>query len=186
MPLRSRIHAGRARGAFAAALLLAACDGDPSGPSGARLTAEDVAGRYAVCALRFVPEGAQPEVNIVAAAFETGTSELAVDRGSRDFELEYVPRGEFADRELTGTYSLGTEELTLNFTVGVSARERILLPERIRLAYQASPRRLTADGSVRHDVPRGEYARLAGIPETGLADRIPGRLHATFGSPNCG
>ena len=64
--------------------------------------------------------------------------------------------------------------------------DAILLPEEIRLGYEESPRRLTAAGLERYDVPRGDYARLAGIPQTGLAPRIPARLHVSFSESACG
>lgn len=173
------------RGASLLALAaLAACD-DTTGPGGDRLQPEDVAGVYLVCQLRFVPEGAQPEVDIVAAGINPGAAQLALDVEPQSFELEFTPRGQFTDRELRGSYDLREGEVTLRpSTTGVN-RESLLLPDRIPLAFQASPRRLTLQSSQPYDVPRADYARLAGIPETGLATRIPGRLSARFGFPGC-
>ena len=168
-----------------ALLALGACDGDGTGPSG-RLTAEQVAGRYEVCELRFAPEGAQPAVDVLAAGVEAGSATLAVDGNQRYYELQFTRKGEFTDREIAGSYELGREEVTLQLTSTADVRDALLLPDRIRLGHQESPRRLAAAGETPYDVPRADYARLAGIPEAGLADRIPGRLHATFSVAPCG
>jgi hypothetical protein len=169
-------------------LALAACD-DGTGPD--RLIPEDVAGIYAVCTLSFVPENAAlPTVDVRTAAFELSQDRqqpfLALDPNSaRTFELQYVPRGQFSDREVRGTYALRPEQVELRFnTTGVNPSD-LLLPERVTLDFQPSPLQVSAGESPFYSVPRSTYAQLAGIGESGLAEQIRGRLAARFQAPRC-
>lgn len=169
-------------------LVLSACD-DGTGPD--RLTPEDVAGIYAVCTLSFVPENtALPTVDVRTAAFELSQDRpqpfLALDPNTaRTFELQYVPRGQFSDREVRGSYELRREQVNLRFnTSGVNPAE-LLLPELVVLDFEPSPLRLSVGESPLHSVPRSSYARLAGIGESGLAEQIRGRLAARFQAPRC-
>lgn len=164
--------------------LLTAC-GDDDGPTGPEpLTRDEVAGFYEVCTLAFVPEGSLAEVDVRSAAFELSNAQVRPPRLAIDptgsFELEYTPKSQFSDREVRGTIDprIGAVELRFNGS-GAPAGE-LLLPGSLTAAYQASPKSLTVTQSAPYDIPRADYARMRGISESGLADRIPGRLRARF------
>ena len=164
--------------------LLASC-GDSTGPDTPSM--EDVSGVYQVCALTFTPEGdALTPVNIVTAAFETANQQvtqprLAVDPDIGTFEVKYTPKGQFSDRELSGTYTLRGSTATLKFSSGSEVQpEKLLLPSTLPLTFQPDPKELSLASSSSYSVPRAEYARLKGVSETGLADRISGTVTARF------
>ena len=163
---------------------VAACDGD-GGPTGP--TRMEVAGVYSVCQMTFTPGGALAPVNILSAAIETTSTqvqrpELRLDSGD-PVQLVYTPKGAFVDQRVQGTYSLSGNTASLRFTD--SSRNAVLLPERVTLTYQASPRQLAVASSDTYTVPRADYARLSGQPETNLAPQIEGRLAATFRAGGC-
>lgn len=167
---------------------LAAC-GDSTGV--VTLTPQDVTGSYEVCSLVFQPENpTQPAVDIRTAVFETEDTagvqqpRLAVDQQPREFALLYTRKGQFVPQNITGNYDLTASGLTLKFPGG-SNPGGFLLPDRLALEFQASPMVLWTDSSDRYSVPRSDYARLAGVPETGLADQIPGHLSARFEDRFC-
>ena len=166
--------------------LLAACD-DTTGAGGLQL--DEVAGFYTVCALGFTPTGAQPVVNVRAVAFELSRPNdlprLALDP-SGTFELEYTPKGQFTDRELDGSFSISGDRVSLRFEGPAGDREDLLLPERLHLDFQTSPLELSLVSSEEYSVRRADYATLAGVPEAGLAEQIPGRLSARFAAAGCG
>jgi hypothetical protein len=171
---------------FLAGFAATACD-DDDGPTGP--TRADVAGIYRVCQLTFVPAGALASVNLLDTAFETQNTqvqrpELRLDRTRNDIELVYTPRGEFVSRSVRGTYDLSGQRVTLRFPD--SARNALLLPERLTLNFQTTPRQLATASSDPFTVPRADYARLSGQAETNLAPQIEGRLSATFRENSCG
>lgn len=164
--------------------VVGACDGD-SGPTGPSRT--DVAGVYSICQLSFVPGGALAQVNLLTAAMETANTqvqkpELRVDPGPA-IQLIYTPKGAFVDQRVGGTYELSGNSATLRFTEG--DRNALLLPERLTVSFQTSPRQLAASSSDRYRVPRAEYAKLSGQSETNLAEQIEGQLSATFRAGGC-
>lgn len=166
---------------------LAAC-GDATGSD--RLEPDEIAGQYSVCTLTFRPEqSALPSVDIRGAAFELGRPQnlpfLAVDIEPQTFELNYTPKGQFTDRELRGMYTIRGDRVTFDFQSGVTP-SGLLLPDPLLLDFQASPMTLATEATAFFDVPRADYARLAGISESGLAERIRGQLTARFGNPTCG
>jgi hypothetical protein len=171
--------------------LLTAC-GDDEGPTGPDpLTRDEVAGFYEVCTLSFTPEGSLQPVDIRAAAFELSNPQidrplLAVDP-TGSFELEYTPKGKFTDEEVRGTVDPRVGTVELRFGNNGVAPATLLLPGSVSATYQPSPRALLVEPSDRYEVPRADYARLGGFSESGLADRIPGRLRARFAAPGgCG
>jgi hypothetical protein len=169
---------------------LAAC-GDSTGP-GDNLTTQDVAGIYSLCALSFVPEGGVlPAVDIRAKAFETTNTQVlqprvTVDVNPATFELKYTPIGQFSDRELDGSYTIRGNTVTLKFGTGSDvAPGTLLLPGTIPVDFQKSPQALSTDGTAVYNVAKADYARLAGISESGLAAQIPGRTTARFSTGSC-
>lgn len=164
----------------------AACGDDDSGPTGP--SRAEVAGVYSICQLTFIPAGTLASVNVLTSAFETSNTqvqqpELRVDPGSA-IELVYTPRGAFVSQNVRGTYDLSGSRATLRFPE--NSRNTLLLPERLNVSFQASPRQLSVASSDAFSVPRAEYARLSGQPEANLADQIEGRLAATFRVGGCG
>jgi hypothetical protein len=166
--------------------LLAACDDDGTGPE--RLTGEDVAGFYDVCSLTFTPEGDLPVVAIDEAAFAQGEQirvpQLIVNP-SRTFELSFTPEGQLSDEELRGTLDLGVNRVRARFTTGTVDRSDFLLPAEFTLNFQESPQTLRLERSPVFNVARADFARLAGISESGLAQQIPGRFSARFAVGSC-
>lgn len=178
-------------GAAGLILLLAGagCDekgGGPLGPS-----AEDVAGIYHVCSLDFDPEGdLLTTVDIIERGFETEDTQvrdpqLQVD-ASRDFQLLFTPKGQFVERSMIGRYTPVATRIQLGFTGGTAAAASFLFPPSLELAFQETPKSLTTAATGVYDVARADYARMAGVSESGLADRIPGRMMAVFQSGGCG
>lgn len=166
------------------ATLAAACDSSstPLGPSAA-----DVAGRYAVCELAFVPAGALPRVDVAAAVFEVADTsarapELRVDPISNNIQLVYTPKGGLVEHDVRGTYSLKGDRVTLHLQ---SERNALLLPEQLPLDFQPSPQQLSVTSPASYSVPRADYVRLSGHPEANLAPQIEGQLAATFRVGGC-
>lgn len=178
-----------ARMAAAGLTLLAAvaCGDDGGGPLGP--SPEDVAGIYAVCALAFDPEGdLLTTVDIIARGFETEDvrePQLQVDP-SRAFQILFTPKGLFVERSLLGAYTPVATRVQLGFTGGTAQASAFLFPQSLELAFQETPKSLTTAATTVYDVARADYARLARVSESGLADRIPGRMMAVFQSGGCG
>jgi hypothetical protein len=180
--------------AVSALFTAAACGGDGSG--GNRLSPVDVAGVYRVCALRFVPDNsAFPAANLLERVVHTTppagkpepTITLAPDGA---FQLSYTRRADSFSRELIGAIDYGSDALTLRFYNNPDnpnpVAAELLLPNEVRFGYQgAAPRRLTATAVRSYSVTRREYARAAGVDESGFASTIPGRMEATLQEDNC-
>jgi hypothetical protein len=172
----------------------AACGSDGSG--GNRLSPVDVAGVYRVCALRFAPDNsAFPAANLLERVVHTTppagkpepTVTLAPDGA---FQLSYTRRSDAFSREIIGGVEYGSDALTLRFYNDPDnpnpVAAELLLPNEARFTYQAAaPRRLTASAVRSYTVTRREYARAAGVDESGFAATIPGRLQATLQEGNC-
>lgn len=174
----------RTRAFWALPVLLAACGDGDGGTRPAALTRAEVADIYAVCALSFVPDGVLPPVDIRSAAFELDNPQVSHPRlgleGTGTFEMEYTPKGQNTDRELPGSFDTsGTDQVELRFA-NPTAVASILLPDRLVLRFQAGTKTLSTGANPQYTVPRSDYARLAGVSESGLAERIPGRLAARF------
>jgi hypothetical protein len=167
----------------------AACGGDdgPTGPSPA-----DIAGIYDVCSLVFEPEGAQAPVDIRAVAMETDNPqvdgpELRLNT-NRLLQFVYTPDGEFVEENIFGNFSVSGQQVGITFTTSGATVQpgALLLPVNFDLTFRASPRSLSTTGTAVYDVARADYARMAGVSESGLAERIPGRLSASFQANGCG
>jgi hypothetical protein len=165
---------------------LAAC-GDST--SSGDLGPADVAQLYELCELTFVPNNpTQPTVDVRSQAFETTNTsvrqpQLALD-ADRSVGLLFTRKGQFVPQEIRGTFTVSGEQVVVRFPASENP-SNYLLPETVRLDFQESPLQLTAD-STTYAAKRTAYAGLAGIPEAGLADQIPGHLvaRAQFGTCN--
>jgi hypothetical protein len=172
----------------------AACDGDGTG--GSRLTPADVAGVYRVCTLRFVPDNsAFPAANLLERVVHTtppaGKPEptVTVSPVSAEYQLSYTRRVDNFTRELLGGVSFGADDVRFRFYAdqdnpSVTAAE-LLLPAEATLAFQSGPKRLTTTGARTYSVARREYARAAGVDESGFAATIPGRLDLVLRENTC-
>lgn len=164
---------------------LAAC-GDATGSS--NLSPVDVAGLYEICTLTFTPDNpTQPPVDIRARAFETTDSRIQLPHLALDVDrtsgLIFTRKDQFVRQEIRGTYDLSESGVILRLSKSADPAS-YLLPEMLRLDFQPSPLQLSTDG-VGYSAAREDYARLAGIPETGLAEKIPGHLVARAESESC-
>jgi hypothetical protein len=180
--------------ALSTAFTAAACDGNSSG--GNRLSPAEVAGVYRVCALRFVPDNsAFPAANVLErvvhvtppAGKPEPTVTLAPDGA---FQLSYTRRSDAFTRELIGAIQYGSDAVTLRFYNDQDnpnpVAAELLLPNEARFAFRSSaPRRLTTSTIRSYSVTRREYARAAGVEESGFAATIPGQLEATLQEGNC-
>lgn len=168
--------AWRYLGAVLAAAALAACDdGTATGST------VDVAGLYTACTLAFGPSNtALPAVNLMTQVFAS-SPKLALDT-DRVAQLQYTRKGQIRTEFLDGTYDPGGDVVLVHFPNNATTTS-LLLPASKGLDLDVEASSLTlpvlsVNGSVEYTVPRADYARLAGISETGLADQIPGRLTA--------
>lgn len=176
-----------------AVAFLGACD-DSTGPGGDRLQPEDVSALYNVCQLAFDPTGSTlPTVDIMAAAFNVDGSardpEIGLDVNPQLVELDYVPKGQVNDREIRGTYSLGsTATVQIRFNSSGVSPAPLLIPENrdLDFAFEESPMALTLAASAQYSVARADYVALSGADPEGLAEQIPGVLSARFQVASCG
>ena len=173
--------------------LLAACDG--GGGSGAdRLSPSEVQGVYQVCALRFAPEQpALPTADLLQTVVHTSppagkpipTLTLSP---SGQFELVYTRRSDAFLQQVRGDVGYRSSAVLIGFPdqdASAIVRETLLPGSNLVLEFDASPRRLSTAGTSFYSVRRADYARAAGIPETGLQERITGMLTATFSVSGC-
>lgn len=185
--------------ALAAALLLplSGCGDSSTGPE--RLTRDEVGGVYQLCSLSFAPTGdLLPVVDVRAAAINTSNQAsvpppaLRLGLTSSEFQLEYAPQGDVIIRRREGTYSLGTVSngsVTLDFSTAAGGQvlSELLLPDPLRLSYQAATASLvTAGNQATYSVARADYARLANRDQTNLPAQIEGRISAGFLKGTCG
>jgi hypothetical protein len=172
-------------------LLLAACGGDSSFVD--RLTPQEVAGTYDVCRLRFRPENvAFPAADLLHTVMDTTPAAgrpdptIALSAGLAEYDLVYTRQSDGFLQQLRGSTTLGSATVTPRFyqdEAGAVAAEA-LLPATLRLNFHDTPRRLTDTTSL-YSVRRADYARAAGIAETGLQDRVSGRLEASLQVGGC-
>jgi hypothetical protein len=155
-----------------------------------------VAGVYRVCTLRFVPDNtAFPAANllerVVHATPPSGKPEPTVTLSPVDaeYQLSYTRRVDNFTRDLQGDVTFGADVVRFRFYTdednpNVIAAE-LLLPSEAALAFQAVPKRLTTNSARTYSVARREYARAAGVEESGFAATIPGRLDMVLQENTC-
>jgi hypothetical protein len=177
--------------ALCAAALPACSDG---GTDPQQLTPGQVQGVYSVCSLRFTPsQTAFPTADLLATVVNTTPPapkqppSLTLSGQAYSYQLIYTRRSDNFLQQLTGGVALHQSQVVADFPdEGDSEIVReLLLPSALAFTFADSPRRLSSAGSVTYTVRRSDYARAAGISETGLADRISGQLNATFTTGTC-
>jgi hypothetical protein len=159
-------------------LSAAACGEGVIVPTG--LDRDEIAGIYSICTLVFDPEGDLDPADVRTRAFELQNPnvrqpQVQVDANG-DFQLVFTPIGQFVERSILGRFTTTRTEAVLSFTGGTAAPEAFLLPTPLRLEFTASPKALFGAPTSLYEVNRSDYARIAGVSESGLASRIPGRL----------
>ncbi len=171
------------------ALVLAACPRDGTGP--VLLTPEQVAGTYEVCSLVFTPNNALfPAVDVRAHAIDT-RPEAPLRAGlllriNRTFELRFTsPDDEI--HSLGGSFQLGASAVSLTFSAGTAATARttLLLPNRLDLEFEDTPRQQLSTSQATTSALRADYAHLAQVSESGLDTEIPGTISARFAVGSC-
>ena len=177
--------------ALLALLPLAACG--ENGFEVDNLRPSEVAGSYSVCILRFAPENnVFPTADLLVSMMDTTpptgrpAPSLALSGSSQQYDLVYTRVRDGFLQQLRGTVGLGETTVTLRFFEdepgGVAAES--LLPSSMNLTFRDSPRRLTGTSGF-YTVRRADYARAAGVNETGLQERVSGRLQATLQVGGC-
>lgn len=174
-----------------APLLLVGCDdGGGTGPNGL-LSPDEVQGSYSICSLTFTPDASFLDaVDIRNAAFELDNPPTPPRIGldsNLTFELDYTPEGGNTDRELTGSFELGSNTILLTFAGGVDPSS-LLLPSQLLVSYQGSPEQISTQASSAFDVDREIYADLAAIPEEerdALSENIRGRVAIRAATGGC-
>ena len=183
--MRTRIHP-----LLAAALLLpalAACGGD-GGTGPARLSPDQVGAEYRICSLTFTPDGGSPPaLDIRGAVMDPSAASGAVLRVGRtvaSFELEYLKKGDVLRPRFQGSYGTGQNDVTLSFS-GSDVTPTLLLPQKLTLVFQASPRKLGIQSDPFYTVSRADYERVAGKTYPNARDQITGSLAGTFAEGAC-
>ncbi|MBV9774841.1 MAG: hypothetical protein JO040_12885 [Gemmatimonadetes bacterium] len=169
---------------------LAGCGDDGTGTRA--LTPDEVGGNYRICSLVFTPEGGFPAaVDIRAAAMNTGADatvppRLTLSRVQNEFEVEYTPRTDVLPRRLGHVYSTSDETVTLEFDAAANAMTSLLLPPRLELTFQESPRELRISSAhARHLVSKADYEFLAGRSYPNVAPQVVGELSGRFATGPC-
>lgn len=176
-------------GLLAAALpLLAACGGDGSGPD--RLAADEVAGVYNLCVLRFTPSNSiLPAADLMATVVDTtpppGRPEATVSLANGAYDLVYTRFDTFL-QQMRGSVSYGATTVTLNAPSSSVVVQELLLARPLTLAFEAGTSRTLSLQSSSYSVARNDYARAIGSNGEGLAQSITGTLSISFSTAPCG
>lgn len=191
--MRFSLPRARALALGAALLATAACDGDGGGTGPDRLTSAETQGVYQVCSLRFVPsQQILPAADLLQRVIQTAppqgkpTPSLTLSGTAPQFELVYTRKSDNFLQLYRGTLGYSESAVSVDFgsASGAIVRE-LLLPQILTLSFTDTPRRLATAGSAVYSVARADYARAAGTTEENLAERINGRLAATFAVGGC-
>jgi len=169
---------------------LAACGRSSTGSS--LLTPEEVGGVYSICSLTFTPAGPGRPVLDLRAVMDTTPRpglplpQVRLSSTRYEYVLEYVPPGDFLERQFRHTYRTGPRTVMLDFAEPQVVMSALLLPPNLELSYSQSPRSLRITDLYReHRVPRADYQRLAGIEDPNLAEQVVGTLSGEFVSGGC-
>ena len=178
--------------ALCAAAALPACGDGGTNPQ--RLTPGQVQGVYSVCSLRFTPtQTAFPVADLLATVVNPTPPapkqppSLTLSGQTNAYQLIYTRRSDNFLQQLTGGVNLLQSQVAVDFPDESQSEvvRELLLPGTLIFSFADNPKRLTSAGSITYSVQRGDYARAAGISETGLAERISGQLDATFTTGAC-
>jgi hypothetical protein len=162
---------------------LAACGDDSTGPN--RLTPDEVSGNYQICALVFTPnQNFPPPVDVRLNAIEGTTGLLVLVPQNQGGQIAYTPKGGGLTQTINATYTLGRNQVTLNFGGQASARNALLLPDPLTLDYDALSRTLQTV-TAPYSVPKASYEAVANVQFTNAIDPITGTLTASFTAGGC-
>lgn len=176
-------------GLLAAVLPLAACDDGGSGPD--RLTADEVAGVYNLCTLRFVPtNNILPVADLMTAVVDTtppaGRPEATVSLANGVYDLVYTRTNDAFLRQLQGSVNYGTTSVTLNTPAESDVTSELLLARPLTLTFVAGTNRsLGAQTAFTYTVERDDYARAIGSNGQGLAQTIAGSMTISLSTAPC-
>jgi hypothetical protein len=151
------------------------CGGD--GPSVTGLDMEDLVGTYSLTKLSFDPQGALPEVDILAAL---GTAPELIVTANNQAQIVYQDPITMLFTTIAATTKATKTALRLNFA-GNSAYADLLLSRTMDLTFSEAVGALSFDDESPDGVRRQKLTRL--IPEwvgEQLFDPVPGRLRVTF------
>jgi hypothetical protein len=169
------------------ALALAACGDSATGPD--RLTRDEVGGVYEICTLTFTPSppfSSADAVDMLSTIDAPSTARLELSKNNDQFGILFRPRDGGVTRTLNGSYQLGPKIVTANFGNAADARATFLLPPRLLLEFQASPKELaTLANSQAYTVPRADFERVSGKKYPNARDEIEGTLSARFTAGPC-
>lgn len=175
------------------AAVAAGCGGD-GGTGFQTLRPEDVQGVYAVCTLRFSPDQtALPTADVLQSVINPNPPapkqppSLTLSGQAAQYQLVYTRKSDNFLQQLSGGVGFGAQSVFLTFPSAAddeTVRE-LLLPPELALDYSPGSRRLTSFPLSSYAVRRADYARAAGITETGLQPTITGQLTATFSAGGC-
>jgi len=180
--------------ALGALTLLAACGGGGT-TTPTRLTADQVAGTYQVCELRFAPANTiLPTADLLTATVDTTPPALrpgftVAFSQAGEFDLVYTRASDSFIQQARGDVSYGEQHVSINLPSNSPITSELLLPRPLNLRFTGTNgNRLTADVSdnLQYPVNRADYARAAGVSEEGLQPTINGRLTATMAVNGCG
>ncbi|CAA9297695.1 MAG: hypothetical protein AVDCRST_MAG89-238 [uncultured Gemmatimonadetes bacterium] len=180
--------------ALGALTLLAACDGGGT-TTPARLTADQVAGTYQVCELRFSPANTiLPTADLLKATVDTtpppGRVEFTVAFSQAgEYDLIYTRASDAFIQQARGSVDYGAQHVSISMPANSPITSELLLPRPLNLRFTGTGgKRLTAEVSdnLQYPVNRADYARAAGVSEEGLQPTINGRLTATLAVNGCG
>ena len=178
--------------ALCAAAVLPACGDGGTGSQG--LTPSQVQGVYSVCSLRFTPtQTAFPVADLLATVVNPTPPapkqppSFTLSGQTNAYQLIYTRRSDNFLQQLNGSLVLRQSEIAVDFPEESQSEvvRELLLPYALAFTFSDNPKRLSSAGSYTYSVRRGDYARAAGISETGLAEQISGQLTATFTTGTC-
>jgi hypothetical protein len=171
-----RARGGTSRAAVAIALLtaatIAACGGDPAGPS-----RPQVAGTYVLTELSFDPQGVLPEVELLSRLAAADVPRLIL---APDGQAQLVFRDPATGLITTanGRFATPTGGIRVDFLTDTSHRT-VLLSR--RMTFDEEDGRISFDGTSPDGVSRARLLQL--VPEWAqeqLLDPVPGRLTVAF------
>ena len=178
---------------LALAGLLAGCGG-PDAIEPPSLTPAQVQGVYAVCSLRFSPDQtALPTADVLQTVVNTAPPapkqppSLTLSGQTAEYQLVYTRKSDNFLQQLSGHVSFSPTTVFLDFPDAAQSEtvRELLLPATLMLDFNGASRRLTALPLGSYGVRRADYAKAAGITETGLQPTLTGQMAATFSASGC-
>jgi hypothetical protein len=150
-------------------IFLAACGGDPSGPS-----RPELAGLYTMTELRFDPQGVLPEVDLLER-LEVGNVNLVL-AAEGEAQLQFTAPATGLITTVAGAWSTPTGGVRVHFD-NVAALRLVFLSPRMTFDHDLESGALRFDGEAPDGVDRDRLIEL--VPEWSgeqLLTPVPGRL----------